>query len=146
MNESNGPGLADLFVFPSAPGSTGALLATAALSATGTVAALLAAAATLLATLAALLAPATLLAAALSATGTVAALLAAAALPATLIALGNQLVQVIVSIIESISAIPSLWSFHGVFLFAEEGSALRTLRVFLSRSKRLLPTRIVGAG
>jgi hypothetical protein len=121
MNESNGPVLEDLFVFASASGSTGALLAAAALPAT-----LLAATATLLAaaalsatgTVAALLA-----AAALSATGTVAALLAAAALPAALIALGNQFVQVIVSIIECVSAIPNLWSFHGVFLFAEESSA-----------------------
>jgi hypothetical protein len=64
-----------------------------------------------------------LAAAALSATGTVAALLAAAALPAALIALGNQFVQVIVSIIECVSAIPNLWSFHRVFLFAEESSA-----------------------
>jgi hypothetical protein len=118
MNESNRPVLADLFVFPSATGSTGALLATAALPAAWTVATRLAAAATLLAaTLAALLATA-----ALSATGAVAALLAAA-LPAALVALGNQFVQVIVSIIESVSAIPNLWSFHGVFLFAEESSA-----------------------
>ena len=84
MNESNGPVLADLFVFASASGSTGAWLATAAL-------------------------------------------------PAALIALGNQFVQVIVSIVECVRVIPNLWRSHGVFLLAEESSVLRPARVPLPR-------------
>jgi hypothetical protein len=120
MGELNGPISAGLLVFPSAARSTGALLATAALPATGPTAALLAATAALLATtLAALLATT-----ALSATGTVAALLTATSfLAATLAALRAQHAEVIIPIVQCAVAVPNLWSFHGVLPFHRRSSA-----------------------
>jgi hypothetical protein len=107
--DSNRSVSADLFVFPSSAGSTGAFLT---LPATSPTAALLPAAALL---------AATLLPAALPATGPAAALLPAATLlaatlAATLAALCAQFGGVVIPIvIKCAIAIPVLWSFHGSF-------------------------------